>query len=65
MPIPPRTPFSADKARGLVTHSLTLADGGNLEYYLDGVVGKPIVLLVHGQFSTGRMWIGSERIDLM
>ncbi len=64
IPMPPRTPFSAARAGGLAAHSLTLADGRNLEYYLDGVVGKPAVFLVHGQFSTGRMWIGSERNDL-
>jgi hypothetical protein len=51
--------FSAACAGDLVAHSLTLADEQNLEYYLDGVIGKPAVFLVRGQFSTGRMWIGS------
>lgn len=64
IPMPPWTLFSAAWAGGLVVHSLTLADGQNLEYYLDGIVGKPAVFLIHGQFSTGRMWIGSEHNDL-
>lgn len=53
--MPPRTPFSAARVDGLTAHSVTLADGRNPEYYLDGVAGKPAVFLIHGQFLTGRM----------
>jgi len=63
--MPPKTPFDPQRAAGVSAQRLTLADGRTLEYYTDGDPSKPAVFLIHGQWQTGKFWIGSDWSDAL
>lgn len=59
-----KTPFSAERARGIAPQQFQLADGRQLEYFTDGDPSKPAVFLIHGQWGRGNVWIGPPRTDI-
>lgn len=59
-----KTPFSAERARGIAPQQLQLADGRQMEYFTDGDASKPAVFLIHGQWGRGNVWIGPPRTDV-
>ena len=59
-----KTPFCAERARGIAPQQFQLADGRQLEYFTDGDPSKPAVFLIHGQWGRGNVWIGPPRTDI-
>ena len=59
-----KTPFSAERVRGIAPQQVQLADGRQLEYFLDGDPSKPAVFLIHGQWGRGNYWLGPPRDDV-
>jgi len=49
----------------LATDSILLPDGRSLAYHIDGdlALGRPVVLLLHGMFSSRLCWVAPRRPD--